>query len=400
MKTYQETLQILYSLGKKGIKMGLSNMHNLSSHFGNPHQKFPSIHVAGTNGKGSVTTKIAKSYEMAGKKVGLYTSPHISTFRERIQVNGKLISEDQVIHLLKEILDHTPHIPATFFEITTLLAFLFFAREKVDVAVLETGLGGRLDATNIVTPLLSVITSISLDHTDILGSTLESIAYEKGGIIKPQIPVVLGPRVPFLNPTTSSTIRVKGTFPNYDEENQAIAKAALEYLKIPPLGLKRRPPCRLEEIQGYPVPIILDVAHNPDGLQNLFKAVKYRPLRVICGISKNKDLKSNLDIISSHSKFIHLTQGRSERAAASSDLAHFLQQQNYCDFSEHSSIQDALQCALKHSDPIVVCGTFFIMGEIRDMLGLKDPKDPLLVHENFVETFSPSHVKKEIKCLI
>ena len=169
-KNYSEALQHLYLLGQKGVKLGLQNMHDLLKTFHHPEKNLRVIHVAGTNGKGSVTTKIAKGLELAGFRVGLYTSPHISTFRERIQINGDLISEESVLRLLIQIGTQ----PGTFFEITTLLAWLYFAEQHVDYVVLETGLGGRLDATNTITPLLAIITSISYDHTENFGKFVRS----------------------------------------------------------------------------------------------------------------------------------------------------------------------------------------------------------------------------------
>ena len=199
--SYQMLLEKLFQVNLHGgIKLNLNNMQCLQTFFQYPDRNFPSIHVAGTNGKGSVCLKMAKAFEHAGYRVGLYTSPHLSCFRERIQINGQMISEDATCHFLSSIFEalHSQDIPATFFEITTCLAFLYFAQEKVDMAVFETGLGGRLDATNVLIPCLSIITSIALDHTEILGQTCEEIAFEKAGIIKEGIPVVIGPHVPSL----------------------------------------------------------------------------------------------------------------------------------------------------------------------------------------------------------
>ena len=181
---YLDLIQHLLTVNlEAGIKLGLQNVERLQEILHYPDRSFTSIHVAGTNGKGSVCIKVARALEKAGYRTGLYTSPHISSFRERIRINGKMITEEAVESILPPLFKviEEAGIPATFFEITTFLAFLYFAREKVDFAVLETGLGGRLDATNIVSPCLSVITSISLDHTEILGGSCEEIAHEKGG---------------------------------------------------------------------------------------------------------------------------------------------------------------------------------------------------------------------------
>ncbi|RHY34298.1 hypothetical protein DYB32_008417 [Aphanomyces invadans] len=192
MTTYDRLVQRLLRVNQfpHTVKMGLRNSIALHEALGSPAKHFDTIHIAGTNGKGSVSWKLAKALESSGFKTGLFVSPHVSCFRERIQVNGNLISEAQLEDLLPTIFDKSTQlaIPATFFELTTALALQHFAREEVDCVVLETGLGGRLDATNIVTPVVSVITSIG-----ILGSTLPEIAREKAGIIKPSVPVVCGP---------------------------------------------------------------------------------------------------------------------------------------------------------------------------------------------------------------
>ncbi len=197
--TYQETMEFLYGnlpafhrIGKDAYKPDLGVTLALDEHLDHPHRKFASVHIAGTNGKGSVSHILASILQTAGYKTGLYTSPHLKDFRERIRVNGTMIPEDKVVRFVEENLDIFERIKPSFFEMSVGLAFDFFASENVDVAVIETGLGGRLDSTNIITPVLSVITNIGHDHMDILGDTLEKIAAEKAGIIKPGIPVIIG----------------------------------------------------------------------------------------------------------------------------------------------------------------------------------------------------------------
>lgn len=199
MMTYQETTDYLFNsypvfehVGGSAYKEGLYNTHMLDKHFGHPHEAYKTIHVAGTNGKGSCSHTIAAILQEAGYRVGLYTSPHLVDFRERIRVNGVPISEERVIAFVEQNRDFFEPLRPSFFELTTALAFLYFKEMNVDVAVIEVGLGGRLDCTNIITPLLSVITNISFDHTQFLGNTLEQIAMEKAGIIKRNIPVVIG----------------------------------------------------------------------------------------------------------------------------------------------------------------------------------------------------------------
>lgn len=196
---YQETLTYLFNstpvfehVGAAAYKEGLYNTHALDEHFGHPHTTFRTIHVAGTNGKGSCSHTLASILQADGYRVGLYTSPHLVDFRERIRVNGEPISEQYVIDFVEQERDFFEPLHPSFFELTTAMAFKYFAEQNVDIAVIEVGLGGRLDCTNIITPLLSVITNISLDHTQFLGNTLAQIAGEKAGIIKSHVPVVIG----------------------------------------------------------------------------------------------------------------------------------------------------------------------------------------------------------------
>jgi len=196
---YQETLDFLYNslpmyqrVGKAAYKSNLDNTQRLDRWLGHPHRSYPSIHVAGTNGKGSVSHMISSVLQASGYRTGLYTSPHLLDFRERIRISGRPIPEDRVTSFVTGNQEIIREISPSFFEMTVAMAFDYFAREKVDVAVIETGLGGRLDSTNIITPVLSIITNISLDHTEFLGNDLHSIAREKGGIIKEGVPLVIG----------------------------------------------------------------------------------------------------------------------------------------------------------------------------------------------------------------
>lgn len=201
--TYSETTEYLFSqlpmferIGDKGYKSGLENTLSLDVHFGHPHSAYKTIHIAGTNGKGSCSSMIAAMLQTAGYRVGLYTSPHLVDFRERIRVNGRMMSEQYVIEFVDKERKFFEKLHPSFFEITTAMAFKYFHDMKVDIAVIETGLGGRLDCTNIINPILSVITNISFDHMQFLGNTLEKIAGEKAGIIKHGVPVVIGNATP------------------------------------------------------------------------------------------------------------------------------------------------------------------------------------------------------------
>ncbi|MEK6679754.1 MAG: Mur ligase family protein, partial [Nitrospirota bacterium] len=202
--SYQDTINYLYNLQKYGIKLGLENTNKLMSIMDSPHLKFNSIHIAGTNGKGSVSAMLASVLQEAGYKVGLYTSPHLINFTERMRINGKEISEDKVIELTDEIRSRLSAAEAadcgdreftpTFFEFTTTMAFTYFAEENIDIAVIETGMGGRLDSTNVLKPLISVITPIDYDHKEFLGNDISAIANEKAGIIKQGGIVVSSPQ--------------------------------------------------------------------------------------------------------------------------------------------------------------------------------------------------------------
>lgn len=375
--TYQETVERLFRLQAAGvIKLNLDIPHKLAQLLSFPERTFPSVHVAGTNGKGSVSTKIAKALELSGLRVGLYTSPHLLSFCERIQINGTPITEEEVVRGAQTLFEITDvhKIPATFFELTTLLAFDFFRAQKVDITVIETGLGGRLDATNIITPLLSVITSIDRDHMDLLGDTLEAIAAEKAGIIKPSIPVVCGPHAHFSSIVEKAKqmqsplhfAPFSGGF--YDEENQATARLALQLLashfSIKPdaieQGLKVRPPCRFEQ-RGN---MILDVAHNPQGFKRLFEAMDLfypgTPFRVLMGMCRDKEVEKCLQIASRRAEHIYLTPIKTPRAASVKELAETLQRLNYIAFSS-PSIEEALGETERLQCPLLICGSFYLL---------------------------------------
>lgn len=204
---YSKALEFLYAqlpmyqrVGKAAFKPGLANIIRLLEAMGNPQQQFQSIHIAGTNGKGSTTHMLGAVLQASSKKVGLYTSPHYADFRERVKIDGALISEASVLEFLNQYWSQIEIIKPSYFELTVAMAFDYFAQEQVDYAVIETGLGGRLDSTNVITPILSVITNISYDHMDVLGDTLAKIAFEKAGIIKESIPVVIGEKHPETQP--------------------------------------------------------------------------------------------------------------------------------------------------------------------------------------------------------
>ena len=233
--TYEETIQYLYNsvpmfqkVGAVAYKEGLENTFALDNHFGNPHKAYKTIHIAGTNGKGSCSHTLAAILQAAGYTVGLYTSPHLKDFRERIRVNGKCISEKYVVDFVEKERAFFEPLHPSFFELTTALAFKYFKDSKVDVAVVEVGLGGRLDCTNIITPVLSVITNISFDHTQFLGDTLAKIAYEKAGIIKAHVPVVIGESNDETRPVFEAKAKETGSDIAFAEDLGDVENAKME----------------------------------------------------------------------------------------------------------------------------------------------------------------------------
>lgn len=226
---YLETVNYLFNIapvfehiGASAYKEGLDNTYLLDEHFGHPHRKFKSIHIAGTNGKGSCSHTLAAILQNDGYKVGLYTSPHIMDFRERIKINGECISKEYVIEFVNQEKNLFEKIHPSFFEVTTALAFKYFAEQHVDYAIIEVGLGGRLDCTNIITPILSIITNISFDHTNFLGNTLEKIAKEKAGIIKQNIPVIIGETTNETKPVFKTCAESMSAEIIYADENDEI----------------------------------------------------------------------------------------------------------------------------------------------------------------------------------
>ena len=230
--TYEETIEYLYNsvpmfqkVGAVAYKEGLYNTIMLDEHFGRPHTKYKTIHIAGTNGKGSCSHTIAAILQASGYKVGLYTSPHLKDFRERIRVNGESIGKDYVVDFVENERCFFEPLQPSFFELTTALAFKYFAERNVDIAVVEVGLGGRLDCTNIITPILSIITNISFDHTQFLGDTLDKIAKEKAGIIKNGIPIIIGESVKETRPVFIEKAAECGSLITFAEESNEVIKA-------------------------------------------------------------------------------------------------------------------------------------------------------------------------------
>lgn len=350
----------------------LSHIHTLLASYGNPERGYPTIHVAGTNGKGQVTTKIAAGLQFAGYKTGRYISPHLFSYEERISINGKNIPIERVEAYYKEL----PNTEANFFECTTCFAFRYFQEEEVDFAVIETGLGGLYDATNVLIPKLSVITSISYDHKEILGETLEEIAYQKAGILKPSTPVVLGPTacLPIIlnraKELKAPVYAIEKREEYYELENRAVARKTLELLGINQeaieKGLEANLPCRFER-RGD---LILDVAHNPAGFEKLVQALEtFYPeekFRFVVGISENKEIAECLREIEKHALHIHFVSIPYSRLAPVEELAHAWSQITKKPFSVEKGVAEAVRGAKASAkgEKIVICGSFFVMQEV------------------------------------
>lgn len=375
--------------GEKGMKLGLATMMRLDAYFDFPSKKFQSIHVGGTNGKGSVTTKIAACLEKSGHKVGLYTSPHISSYCERIKIDGVMIAQEEAVKHFEEMFAAAKQLELkpTFFECMTLLSFLYFAKNACDFACIEVGMGGRFDATNIIEPNLSIITTLEYDHTKYLGESLEKIAFEKAGIIKEKIPLLVGPKARlqsiFRNTAAeknSPYFELEGDFDDFEEENRAIAQKALQLLGFHDFsGLELTPPCRFEIFEKE-VPIVLDVAHNGEGFLALIKRLnqKYpkKKKRLLMGLGGDKEVERVFDILVKHFDSIHLTEAINVRVAPVEDLEKQLQKRHFLNFSIKKDVlgafREAQSLAIEHNEVLVVAGTFYIMSVVRKELGVEE----------------------------
>ena len=364
----------------RGTNLGLERVLKADALLGSPSERFRAIHVAGTNGKGTVSTKIAKTLMKMGFKVGLFTSPHIETFRERIQIDGRIIPEKEALDGIREIFNVASDV--TFFEIMALLAFCYFDKEGVDYAVFETGLGGEKDATNILKPILSVITNISYDHAHLLGPSLDHIAKAKAGIIKHQTPVVLGSRAvkkPILKKAFEMEAPIHFVKPTtaWMEENQAIATTALRILvSTQDFNVTmERPPCRFEEHEN----IIFDAAHNEDGISQLLKEVKRKHPRkkvyTIFSLASSKDSDRILPVIKGGSDYLFYYESDHPR------LAKYEEFKAYLPAVKHEDVDKFIARALKDNAILLVTGSFFIMSNLKDKLGISIVKDPFLLQD-------------------
>jgi dihydrofolate synthase/folylpolyglutamate synthase len=425
---YSETLTYLYEhlpmfsrQGASAYKKDLTNTLLLCNKLGNPQQQFKSIHIAGTNGKGSTSHMLAAILQKAGYKTGLYTSPHLKDFRERIKINGELCTEGFIIDFVEKMKPAIAEIQPSFFEITVAMAFSYFAEAHVDVAVIETGLGGRLDSTNIITPELSIITNIGWDHMNLLGNTLEAIAGEKAGIIKQHVPVVIGEVIDETKPVFENAAAQKNAPIYYAQQ----AFSVLEYqqnfttlmvkllnnengdinayqLDLPGIyqlnnlitiltavnqlkqqgwqlsnnaiieGLANAKSLtglhgRWELLHQSPT-VIADVAHNEAGIKQLLHQIElcqYRQLHIVFGMVKDKDPQLVLSLLPTNAQY-YFTQAHIPRALNATELTEIAKDyglvgNTYADVN--AAIKAAMQMAL-NDDLIVVCGSVFLIAEI------------------------------------
>ncbi|NBX10760.1 MAG: bifunctional folylpolyglutamate synthase/dihydrofolate synthase [Chitinophagaceae bacterium] len=423
---YQETIAYLYEklplfsrIGEAAYKKDLHNTIALCEKIQNPHQKIKTIHIAGTNGKGSVSHMLAAILQQAGYKTGLYTSPHLYDFRERIKINGEMISENAVINFTKAINPWIEEISPSFFEVTVAMAFDYFYKSEVDIAVIETGLGGRLDSTNVINPVLSIITNIGWDHINLLGNSLEAISYEKAGIIKENTPVVIGkkqeeswPVFTLIAKQKNATVQLASTncpvkeykwkenllevaiekenslhsyqldlTGVYQVENISTVCCAVDQLRKNGFSISEESLIkglrnvstitgfqgRWEKIANNPS-VILDVAHNVDGIRQVLRQLEmidYNHLHIVIGMVKDKEIEKVLSLLPKTATY-YFTQAQLPRALPAQDLEASAKKTGLTGFvfnSVNSAIEEAQKNA-RIDDLILVCGSLFIIGEV------------------------------------
>ena len=409
-----------------GIKPGLERIEQLCAEMGDPHLRIPVIHVAGTNGKGSTSAMLASILQTAGYRVGLYTSPHISTFNERVRINGAMISDEDVERYVRPLMQRTKELDGTFFEVTTAMAFGYFAEKRVDIAIIETGLGGRLDATNIVQPIVSVITSIDYDHMEYLGNTLEKIAREKAGIIKPDAPAVIGPLttaddedhadelrevfrkkassvqtpatfvedvikvdVDRINPDLTMSVSViDGEFLHYYDtdiaghhqaNNIATVLATIPHLRevtfidqehvregLRTVRTNAGLSGRIQMVRQQP-PVVLDVSHNPAGLRALRTTLLEAGYpdfswHVVFGAMQDKDIFGMLQQLIPITSTLHVCAPAFKRSATPEGLEQLARNAGFSRILVHESVAEATKRAIMRG-PTLICGSFHVAEE-------------------------------------
>jgi dihydrofolate synthase/folylpolyglutamate synthase len=413
-KSYQASLEYLYSLQLFGIKLGLDNISQLLDKLGNPQRQLRIIHIAGTNGKGSTAAALANIFKASGIKAGLYTSPHLHSFTERVRIDTRQISEAEVVRLARELRPHAEQLRATFFEFTTALALLYFQRCGAEWAILETGLGGRLDATNVVLPELCLITPIALDHSGHLGDTLAEVAMEKAGIIKPGVPVICARQLPEAQQVLQAQSLKQGapllqpgqnynwahvagdlSFQGFDcalekmrpklvgghqQQNLALALAAAAWLRsngaaIPeaamPKGIEQtRWPGRLEWL---PDRILFDGAHNPAGaevLADYLRQQNLHQLQLLIGLKADKQAENLLAPLLPFVERLYATQPPVDKAISPEKLVQLAAKSGIL-AGEYAAPEDALTAALKNrgaDQVLLVAGSLFLVAAVREKL--------------------------------
>ncbi|NLL62077.1 MAG: bifunctional folylpolyglutamate synthase/dihydrofolate synthase [Candidatus Atribacteria bacterium] len=425
---YKEAIDYIYNLNKYGIKLGLNNISGLLSIFDNPHLKTKVIHIAGTNGKGSTAAVLHSILQKANYKVGLYTSPHLVSFQERMKINGEYITQDEVCALLKRLkpaikkIAHTEgYKHPTFFEVVTAMAFLYFYEKNVDFAIMEVGLGGRLDATNICRPLVSIVTHLGFDHMEQLGNTLSEIAAEKGAIIKQNTAIISGQQLPEAAQVIEKIAQekeaplyiygeqfkavlenslLKGNYFNYSGiyykiinlfvplageyqlENASLAIAAAELLNNNGFKINKESiiegarhaqwPGRFEIIREKPL-VILDGAHNPDGvtqfMKNLKRLIPDKNIIAVLGVFQDKDFTAIVKTIVTQINKVILTMADNPRATPTTVLMEEVSR--YMDkkhISETNSVAAAIDKALqiaREDEIIIITGSLYTVGEAK-----------------------------------
>ncbi len=403
---YQETTNWMFNQlpmyqlqGASAYKKDLTNAYLLANHLDNPQQKLKCIHVAGTNGKGSTSHMLASILQEAGYRVGLYTSPHLKNFRERIKINGEMISEEYVCHFITRNKSFFEENDMSFFEMTVGLAFEYFDKQKVDIAIIEVGMGGRLDATNIITPLVSVITNIGLDHTQFLGNTLEAIAGEKAGIIKPKIPVIIGEYTPETKPVFLAKAKenhseiyfasdlIQATFDSdlvgeYQVHNkktviqtitilntQSVFKIPTSDIKMGFLNVVKNTGLegRWQQLGEFPK-VICDTAHNKNGLEIVMKQIqkeKFDTLHIVLGVVNDKDLDEILPLFPTEAIYYfckpNIPRGLATTVLQEESRKHHLLGNAY------RSVTDAYQKSKEKAtkkDFIFIGGSTFVVAEL------------------------------------
>ena len=426
--TYQQTLDYLVTklplfskVGAAAYKKDITNTVLLCEAAGNPQNKIKTIHIAGTNGKGSTSHMLAAIFQQCGYKTGLYTSPHLKDFRERIKVDGKWIEEDFIVSFVEKMKNVSEEISPSFFELTVVMALQYFADQKVDIAIIETGLGGRLDSTNVITPQLSIITNIGYDHMNILGDTLEQITFEKAGIIKENIPVVIGEALTetkniFLEKAKQCNAEIVFAEEEYSITDSVLKTNQLDVEVIKPATNKKEKYIldlngiyqqknlvtvlsaidelhklgynlqkenirsalasvkkmtglhgRWDVIQQEPM-IALDVAHNEDGIKQLLHQItlcKYKKLHIVFGIVKDKAADKILSLLPKDAMY-YFTRSQIPRALPEDELAEKAKAYDLHG-EKFSEVNEALKTAMAKAskeDLIVVCGSVFLVGEV------------------------------------